>query len=413
MGVFGKLRRGVLSAVRGAVKKTGKAIEFVSRVGSTCVRSTTKVAGLGLSGLGKVCGGDGRFGEVVANVGDACATFVETKVKAGVVIARQTVNYSTQCISLVIGDEEGAIEAERECDMCNEEMKNKIQDFGKSLVKAWDTFTATTAFKETKAYYESVISDRKRQQRSANDKINVLNKKIMKDLDLINTCRRKSKQQFSRFEKVSAAIAEWEIHEYVVRDFFDPVSITIPPALTRSRVFEKCDFDDDPFSTNIKAFLTAGWWTEAKMKEARTVIDGMVKAQSEEFMKASAEIGRWNRVHESLDLIANSFADFVAFYEELIDELEYAISLLRISRYRMDLECFSDSADRINLYFLPDRHLKCLMACDKMSRILCEMSKRKYLSVGKSEVCVSKEEFDAFKKNRDEEYAQLKEKMAA
>jgi len=109
-------------------------------------------------------------------------------------------------------------------------------------------------------------------------------------------------------------------------------------------------------------------------------------------------------------LIRENFEAFIEYYEKLIKELDYAINLIRMNYYQRDLDYFQETDSQVNPYFLPDRHLKCLMACDKMSRILCIMAKQRYLD--SKAIDINSSEYSRFK-DVQSQYERLIQKVAA
>ena len=93
-----------------------------------------------------------------------------------------------------------------------------------------------------------------------------------------------------------------------------------------------------------------------------------------------------------------------------MNEIDYALEMLRMNYYLRDFNYFGKTESELNVYFLPERHLKCLMACDKMSRILCTMAKQKYLDKNAIDVNADEvKQVEAFKKQKNA----LKRQLAA
>ena len=70
----------------------------------------------------------------------------------------------------------------------------------------------------------------------------------------------------------------------------------------------------------------------------------------------------------------------------MIRELGYSVDLLRESGYMQNMFLFANSDEKLNPAFLPNRHIRCLQDCDKLSRLLCDLSKRIYFNDSKVEI---------------------------
>ncbi len=78
-----------------------------------------------------------------------------------------------------------------------------------------------------------------------------------------------------------------------------------------------------------------------------------------------------------------------------------------------DMYYFSGMQGNVNPYFLPKHHLNILMACDKLTRILCKMTRLHYVSAGAKEPTAIAADIESVKEWRAKDFAALEELEAA
>lgn len=408
----------IKSAARSTINVVGAAARGTTSVVCTGVELVATGEGKVVEGAGwcasKVVGVfSKRLGKATYEGMKSASKFAQTPVRSVTWAAKQGVNVATNVASRLVGDEEGVVDSSMMMTDVNDEYGKHISEFKDSLFESGRQLSGKAVYDRAKRHYDKAVKLREKWQKRLNTTRKRLNKTIGDELDLINACRGRSRNLFSRFEEVSKCIAQWQIWRYEISDDFKPVEVKIPNMMTRAKLFENVDFENNPISTNLKGYLTLGGLTAAEAEQAEQVVKGMVNALREESKKVLAENNRWRKVLESLHDIRVTYDDFLRFYGKLISELEYASTMLRSLRYGTDAVYFKNEELKVNVYFLPERHLRCLMSCDKMSRIVCEMSKRKYLEVSTEDFALKEADVVAYKKDRDKDFAAIKEQMAA
>ena len=395
---FGKITRGLARAGGWACKTFTSLAAAPNRYGGRAIGAACEFVGLK------------RVGRTVSHFNEAVAKVIETPGRIADQALRQVANVGTFVVSELIGDSEGAMEAEREVAEAAESFAEHFSGILNELGDTVDEFSGRVLYDKAEAAYAKIRKERRKLQKVLNDKREDLRVAINGELKKINACRRLSGIHFRRFEQVATAIANWKIYRYESIEVFGDVKISLPPMTSESKVFSDVDFKKSPIQNYLKGIMTGGLLIDSQVKDVYVKIEGLRKALNEEVNKARAEQTRWAKVRESLETIRKNFEAFIKFYAELVNELDYALEMLRMNYYLRDFNYFGKTESELNVYFLQERHLKCLMACDKMSRILCTMAKQKYLDRNAIDVNAGEvEQVEAFKKQKNA----LKHQLAA
>lgn len=378
---------------------------FASKVISAPVKVTTTACAAAV----RFCGAK-RIGNAIENVGDTWAGVIETPMRTAGHAVRQTANVLTLAGSSLSGDYIDEIDAQEELEKANKTFVRHFKSIKDDFVRAVDNVSGRVLYDEAKKEYNDIRKEERNEQKKIDTKRIEVGDLINDELSKINVCRKHAGVLFKQFELTASAISSWTIHRYEPHEVFRPTSIKIPKMPYREKVFSEVDFDKSPMKNYLKGLATGGMLVASEVSKVREHIRGMKKALKEEKKKAHDEIKKWVYVRESVKLIRENFEAFIEYYEKLIQELDYAINLIRMNYYQRDLDYFRDVDSQINPYFLPDRHLKCLMACDKMSRILCIMAKQRYLD--SKAIGINSSEYSRFK-DMQSKYEQLIQKVAA
>lgn len=208
-------------------------------------------------------------------------------------------------------------------------------------------------------------------------------------IDVINEQRSQSAVYFEKFEDVSSLIAEWSVEKYRFKEIPE-LKLKVPDRSKDSTIFKDVNYDEHPIWMRIKGLFGGN---KAAFEEAKNKIK---ESLQEIENKCDLEKKRWTAISGNLNFIRDSFVSFNDLYIHSISELRYSIDFVQNTVYQKDIFFFSKET-KINPYFLPEKHLHCLMACDRLSRLLCEMSKRKYLD-DKSEII--KKDIELIKDNQ-------------
>ena len=376
-----------------------------SKVVSAPLKVTTVAAGSTL----RFCGAK-RVGDAIEKFGDAKAGIIEAPIRSVGYLVRQAANVSTLAGSMLTGDYEDEIEAQNEFSQANEELGQHFESIKKNFEEGIDNVSGRVLYDEAKKEYNDVRKEKRAEQKKIDAKRTEIGDLINDELSKINACRKRAGTLFGKFESIASTISSWKIHKYEESEVFRPASIKIPEITSREKVFSEVDFDKDPIKNYLKGLLSVGLLVQSDVSNVREHIYGMREALNIEKKKANDMIKKWKYVRESVKLVRESFEAFIEYYEKLLIELDYAINLIRMNHYQCDLDYFVGHDSQINAYFLPDRHLKCLMACDKMSRILCTMAKQRYLD--SKAISIVSSEYSKVKEMQSE-YENLKLKVAA
>ena len=208
-------------------------------------------------------------------------------------------------------------------------------------------------------------------------KVNKIFNDIECYINIINEQRDRSAVYFTKFENVSSMIAEWSVKKYCFKEI-PKLKLNVPDKSKDSIIFKDVNYEDHPIWMRIKGLFGRN---KDALKEAK---DKIKESLNEIKIKCELESTRWAKISENLELIQKSFVSFNDLYIRSINELRYSIEFVQNTIFQKDIFYFSLET-KINPYFLPEKHLHCLMACDRLSRLLCEMSKRTYLD-NKSEI---------------------------
>lgn len=374
---------------RGIVNFAGKGVRVAAKVKSTLVQLPGKAAGMVIRTGTELAGGavgliSERLGGVVRDAGKAAAGVVETPGRIAGHIIEQTANKGTEFVSSLAGDLDGEIDAWLESD-CAEE------DFAGHWGKLWDAaknakegFTGERCYKLAKEHLRQLKEDQKKRQEEVTSRLKEQSDIIQEQLCRINGFRSQAGVLFRRFEQLSSAFSVWKIRNRVFKEHFSSKNFTFTKLKADKDFFYKVDFDS--LLTTFEAWMTAGILIESRVKEAEEMIEGSRKAFEDESRAAQEEIKRYKKIAESLTFVKECFVFFTDFYKSLLDELGYSIDLLREAGYMRSMFFFAESDEKLNPAFLPNRHIRCLQACDKLSRLLCDLAKRKYFDDSEVEI---------------------------
>ena len=399
------LWRAIKKGVRAAGRLADAGCTCMSKAFSAPVKAAAKVGAAAV----RFCGAK-RIGDAIEKVGDVYAGIIEAPMRTAGHAVRQTANVLTLAASSLSGDYIDEIDAQEDFEEANTEFGRHFKSIKDDFVDAADNVSGRVLYDDAKKEYNNIRKEKRNEQKKIDAKRIEVGDLINDELSKINACRKRAGVLFKRFELTASAISSWTIHKYEPYEVFRPTSIKIPEMTSREKVFSEVDFDKSPIKNYLKGFLTGGMLVASEVSKVREHIRGLDKALKEEKKKAHDKIKKWVYVRESVKLVRENFEAFIEYYEKLIQELDYAINLIRMNYYQCDLDYFQETDSQINPYFLPDRHLKCLMACDKMSRILCIMAKQRYLD--SKAIDINSSEYSRFK-DMQSEYVRLTQKVAA
>ena len=279
--------------------------------------------------------------------------------------------------------------------------------------EAISTLSGEKYYYEVKEYYENLNREKEEKQEELSNALRETNHQINAEIDLINRSRIQSARTNERFERIARSVANWKIRKYEIAEEGINLQFDFEELESHSQIFVDVNFDEEPIWNTIKGIATLGLLTRSQLNDVKARIKGMEEAFQYEKEQAEAENMRWNLVLQSVQAVRNDFDYFIRFYCDLLGELDYALDLLRQELCQHDLFFFSTERTILDPNLLPERHLRCLMACDKMARILCAMSKRKYITVSERGLLSIERDTKAVITYRNKFVDPLKQSMAS
>jgi len=255
-------------------------------------------------------------------------------------------------------------------------VKAGAKKVGKAIAAGIRSFTGKKTFDKAKKLLEDLYIQAQSLQADFDRFAGEMNAEICDSLQRINTVRCQLQDlDFDRFVRLTSVFSEWTVDDVSFDEIAQKSRLKVGQIRSRDELFT-IDFDKAPIQNNLKALFTLGFLTRKRASDTLYRVKEEGKRLVEEKAKVEAEKTRLRGVCRALGQVADYFESYRGFYCELLNELEYAICFVR-SSYMLHNTCFFEN--RFDVYFLPKRHLLCLMACEKMTRIMYDMGKRQYL----------------------------------
>lgn len=421
MGILGSICSAgwkiATGTVKCAVRLTGMGARGLAKGASFLAQAGGEIAGGATEIAGNVAGGlvgcvNERAGDFIKNTAKTIANVERMPGKAVGAAAEATVGVVTGVASIVVGDDEGAEAAKESVQDAVFGTEDFVEGATETAKQAFENLTAESCFKEAKYKYYALENENEKMCKELSAVRDALNGRIDDAVSRINSDKQIVKESFERFIAVASSIADWKIATYDSFDTFVSTTVKPAPIQTKRQVFSDVDFDSEPIWNSFKGVITLGFLTESQVKDAEVTIANHRKAAKAKWADDKEDNNQLERVAESLEFVRESFDTFLAFYGSMIDELKYAVTLLKRTQGLLDPFYF-DEDGRINLYFMPRRHVLALMACDKLSRVLCEMAKRCYVvqNAGKTEAVEQDEKL--VRNFKDDEFEAVHRSLAA
>ena len=390
---------------------------FRSRVGKLAkkvIEAPARLTGKAISGVAEFVGEKvgGRVGEIIECMGRDAAFGARLPAELAGTAVASGINAVAGLGSRLVGDTAGAEESFGEM---RAEVSETVEDFGaaaSNVKKLFQSVTAESVYWKVKREYDELQSENTRQFNELARKRTEVAQRLDVVVKALNEDKKKSKKLFDRFVRVAQAVADWQIASYDAFDTSVTPAVNPAPIKSSADVFAAVDFESNPVWNSLKGLVTLGMLTESQVKDAQVTIINQRRAAQEWWSADQACTEQLVRVCESLDFVHDSFELFIGSYERMIDELEYALALLRVAQNMLDPTSFPN-LERVNPYFLPKRHLLVLMACDKLSRLLCEMAKRRYVTATRSSAEIVAADSDCVRNYRNAEFVRMQQELAA
>ena len=369
----------------------GKVIRGIAHVTRVGFEKGAELAGAGVDAVSEVAASavglmSERGEQVVRDTGKTIVKVIETPGKTIGQGLEQGANIVTGVISHLAGDVDGETDASLAQEEAWQEYCDHWNDAWTAAKNASEGFTGEKYFKLARERFEKLKKEQEQKQQLIDIQLKQQIAVILKQLTNINYSRDKAKNLFLEFEQLSSVFAEWKIRHYNIVECFNPRYFPFTKLKKRKEFFSEVDFDNDPWWNRLKGFGTGGILIVKQIKDAENKIKEADKAFKDECNQAEEEIKRYQKVVKSLEFVEENFVFFTDFYNSMIRELGYSVHLLRESGYMQNMFFFANSDEKLNPAFLPNRHIQCLQACDKLSRLLCDLSKRIYFNDSKVEV---------------------------
>lgn len=381
----------IKKAGQAAVNAGGKVVRGTAHVIRVGAEKSAELAGAGVNAVSEVAASavglvSERGEQFVRDAGKTIVKVIETPGKTIGQVIEQGANIATEVVSHLAGDVDGEIDAWLAREEAWQEYTDHWNDAWTSTKNAYEGFTGERCYKLAKGRFENLKKKQEQKQLSIETQLKQQADIIQKQLNSINNSRNNSKNLFQEFEQLSSVFADWKIRSCNIVECFNPKTFSFTKLKEPKEFFSEVDFDNDPWWTRIKGLGTGGILIVKQIEEAENKIKEADKAFHDQCDQAEEEINRYLKIAKSLRFVEENFVFFTDFYNSMIRELGYSVDLLRESGYMQNIFFFANSGERLNPAFLPNRHIRCLQACDKLSRLLCDLSKRIYFNDSKVEV---------------------------
>lgn len=399
-----------------AVNTGGKVTRGVAHVIRVGAEKSAELAGAGVNAVSEVAASavglvSERGEQVVQDTGKTIVKVIETPGKTIGQVLEQGANIVTGVISHLAGDVDGETDASLAQEKAWQEYRDHWNEAWTAAKNASEGFTGEKCFKLARERFEKLRKEQVQKQQLIDIQLKQQIAVIQKKLTNINYSRDKAKNLFLEFEQLSSVFVEWKIRRYNIVECFNPRYSPFPKLKEWKEFFSEVDFDNDPWWNRLKGFGTGGILIVKQIEDAENKIKEADKAFKDKCNQAEEEIKRYQKVVKSLEFVEENFVFFTDFYNSMIRELGYSVHLLRESGYMQNMFFFANSDEKLNPAFLPNRHIRCLQACDKLSRLLCELSKRKYFN--DSNVEVIETDWKRVEKYRERFVIPLQKELAA
>lgn len=204
-------------------------------------------------------------------------------------------------------------------------------------------------------------------------------REISKRNDEISEIKVKFNKEYApKFERLSSRFGKWEVERVkVVRSVLSP-KFDGGTGVTKDEVLDGVNFEDEPIWTNLKAALSAGFYTRYKAKDALRKANEYSSKVKQLEAQHLAEESRMRLIVTDLGYIVRQLRSFAELYSMVLDEVDYAVNLLEVSRGL--ITGAKAGGGELDCRFLPRRHLAALMAADMATRIMHEMVSREYVT---------------------------------
>jgi hypothetical protein len=259
-------------------------------------------------------------------------------------------------------------------------LERKIEHTGGVILekasKAWSWCTGKDKCDQAKNLYENICKDFESARHHYEAHVKKREHEINSNLTVINAIKKEIIHTlFPRFAGAANRFATWEVIINKLLDRFHYKLQGSDKIAPRAELFI-IDFDKYPWKSYAKAWFTYGFWSRKEAKETLEKVLEQKMVVENEIAKMNADEVRLDQIHSAIQQVKDYFESLSRSYRLLLDELEYSVNMLSSICHMINP---SFQGKTLDCYFLPDRHLQCLMAAEKMTRILHEIAERHYI----------------------------------
>ena len=281
---------------------------------------------------------------------------------------------------------------------------------GKAMSHGYKACTGELKYEEAKDLLDKIQRKANAEEKSYKQYVDQMSKKIKSHVDTLNMHRKKLREvDFEKFTTLVSMFSEWDIDPILEEKLTDIKEKKLNVNLNKEDLFKKIDFDEHALRENCLAIMTLGFLTRSRANQALENVKHQESRLNEEIKRLEAEKTRLKAVENSLQQAVAYFESFHGLYQNILSELEYSVNMLQ-GIYLLNKPFFFNG--KVDPYYLPEKHLLCLMASEKMTRILHSMSKQRYISFDdKKQLVINKNEMQSVE-NHNKVVGQLKIALA-
>lgn len=353
------------------------------------------IAGIGTMVVGDIVDGVGYVAaESAGFISDDAKEFIDkgTEVlKETVTIPLKEVEHGARITGRVICaatdvvfcDEENFIDNSVEL---GSEIVDGVDDIiKKPLTAAGDTIDAITGepiADEAKRLYDKLEKDASAEKiklERFRERIEII---MSRRISCINEhCKKLKYEKFVYFKKLTSSFACWVIED-IDSNKVAPEFNYQPEDIKGKDSIITIDFSENPLGSYGKALITLGILTRKEAKDSLSSVKENYESFKNEKARAVAEKKRIAVVSHSLKPVVEAFEWLLKFYDELLIELEYSVIMIKAT-YALRDDMYFDG--EIDLYFMPQHHIDCFMATEKMTRVMHKIGQQNYVDESKIE----------------------------
>ena len=258
-----------------------------------------------------------------------------------------------------------------------ERVMEGVRNVGHMVSDGWKKFTGQNVAEEADRRWAALDEKSRRRKTEFEKFMAEMTEQVNAEIETINSCREQlNKRAFPRFCDLAANFSNWS-----VKDIANEKAVVLHRRkcdAVRSRdELMKIDFRNHPVKANLAAVFTLGFATRKLAKESLAAVQEEEKRMEAEFAMLDAEQARHQALLKSLQQVSRIFRAHLEVYDRILDEVDYAVALLKNGR---NILSGIGTEGTFDLGFLPERHVLALKAADAATRIAFSMGACRYVS---------------------------------